>query len=234
MGVRSLCIFHWLTMDLLIGVQLRPITWPAVSSIGNWHKRLLNGGTYLHLTPLMLERLRLRRNIDACFVELHPYQQLLEENITNYFWGHWYNSPSSPALVMLNLGMENFPIQFCTVVTNILFKGHWKLNLAPNAWDTFELVKTHFVYEKLLALRREKYSVFENSWKPWAHWAKQESLNLCHSCHVMVLTSYKTLYSSFMFLFSTPYLASEWCLYVFFFFFSWTNKIVKKNTTIKK
>lgn len=88
-------------------------------------------------------------------------------------------NPPEPALAILHLGIDNYPLQFRTVVTHILITAkmiiarHWRTTLSPNPSEVMTQVNLNFQYERLLAIRKSSYAVFDRNWNCWKEWYKR-------------------------------------------------------------
>ena len=84
----------------------------------------------------------------------------------------------SPALAVLNLGIDLFPLDCRKIVTHILLAARlliarkWKSNLSPNVSEVIDIVKQNFTYENLLAYKYGSKRIFDRQWQLWVLWAK--------------------------------------------------------------
>lgn len=91
-------------------------------------------------------------------------------------------TPSSPALAILNIGIELFPPECRRVVTHILLAARvliarrWKINLSPNVSEVVEVVKQNYVFESLLPYRQGNKRLFDHNWSLWHAWAESRKL----------------------------------------------------------
>lgn len=81
--------------------------------------------------------------------------------------------PPNPSMEVLNTGIENFPSDFCTLVTHILLvarfliKKYWKTDKTPNISEVLEITQTRYVYESFLASKCGTSKKFDINWKLW-------------------------------------------------------------------
>lgn len=77
----------------------------------------------------------------------------------------------NPSLAILILGIDYFPIKYCTVVTHILLAArlfilkHWKSQWAPNVSETMSMIKTQYSFERIVALPSNVSLAFNSLWK---------------------------------------------------------------------
>lgn len=81
--------------------------------------------------------------------------------------------PPSPALALLLLGVDSFPVPYRSLVVHFLLAAqltivrHWKDSSPPSYAETLSVLQLHYQLERLYALKHELLAQFENKWKYW-------------------------------------------------------------------
>lgn len=87
----------------------------------------------------------------------------------------------TPHLAILNLTIEDFPLQQRTVITHILLAAkllitrNWKSDNIPSLMEVTNLVQTHFNYETLLSCSKQSHTKTLTPWNQWVLWYSKKN-----------------------------------------------------------
>lgn len=84
-------------------------------------------------------------------------------------------TPPNPALEILHLWIEKFPLNYRPVITHILLETrilllcNWKDNLSINLSDVIKAVQENYTSESLLAINSLPCKMFDRKWLIWTN-----------------------------------------------------------------
>lgn len=127
------------------------------------------------ISPLCWRECKEKGNLSHVLWECSKIQPLWKEVFSLISRITGVSCSSDPALALLSLGINNFPLHSRTVAAHILFAtriaiaSNWRSLTIPSLSEIYQRVHSQGEMERMLAYKERRATLFHKKWDVWTN-----------------------------------------------------------------